>query len=215
MMNMDGIRGLLADHQKYHSEFQLAYFMIASNGLTPYGMYKQCLRELDRRHSVLCDHSGERELLEMQLRERWWSPWLRRLSVRVRVAHTRRMMQFRQLCESIKDCERETQQLYEHARDLKAQVGELTDERRRQLDVQFWQAKLRRIAAMDIASGTGVGEISRSTLDLLWSVPLEMRLDVLADAREGKAGIQAEFGQLPLPGRINGFDANGSTVEPD
>lgn len=214
-MNLEGIRGLLADHQRYHSEFQISYFMIASNGLTPYGMYKQCLRELDRRHSILCELYGERELLEMQLRERWWNPWLRRLSIRLRVGHARRMMQFRQLCENITDSERETEQLYEHAVDLKKHVGELTDERRRELDVEFWQAKLRRNAALDVASGSGLGEMSRGTLDLLWSVPLEMRLDALADVREGEAIKQAEFGHLPLHGGSNGIGSNGSPLQLD
>ena len=124
-------------------------------------------------------------------------------------------MQFRQLCETIRDCERETGHLYDYAVKLKEEVGDLTDERRRQLDVQFWQARLRRNAALDMASGNGFGEISRGTLDLLWSVPLEMRLDALADVREGKALKQAEFGQLPLPGGINGFDPDGGSRGPD
>jgi len=48
------VNTLLADHQPLHSEYQIRNFIIARSGCrNVWGMYKQCLRELASRKSII------------------------------------------------------------------------------------------------------------------------------------------------------------------
>ena len=58
---------LLEDHQPFHSEFQLERFVLAMNGGTVYGCYKQALRALRTRFEALKEDWYELEKIGLDL----------------------------------------------------------------------------------------------------------------------------------------------------
>jgi hypothetical protein len=53
MIKESRLKAMLDDHQKYHSNLQIDRFIIYKSGVTPYGMYKQALRELYSRYESM------------------------------------------------------------------------------------------------------------------------------------------------------------------
>ena len=53
------IETLLAEHQHGHSDFQMDFVITVRNGGTPYGCYKQSLRELHKRWRLLVEISQQ------------------------------------------------------------------------------------------------------------------------------------------------------------
>lgn len=63
------LRALLKDHQDGHSDFQADYFITLRAGGTPYGCYKQALRELSKRCRGLRELHIQRKLLLLEITE--------------------------------------------------------------------------------------------------------------------------------------------------
>jgi hypothetical protein len=177
-MNRESILELLADHQRFHSTFQIDYFITAESGGTVYGMYKQALRELDKRYRGLFGAGGllhDREDLTDELAElggRWWTRISRRRHARVQRQLRRKEAASVELDQVIHDSAREFLRFYQQATALKEQIGELTHERRDELDRDMWRHRLKKMAALDIAV-TGVP--SSNTLEAITATPLDWR----------------------------------------
>jgi len=172
------LQALLQDHQLYHSMFQQDYFITArSGGPTAYGQYKQALRELHKRYRGLKELYAARELLKVDIDELAESEPATRFELRRKdINLAQKVMQMEDLEHNIRDTEREFKRFYQQAMALKAQVGELTDERREQLDREMWQAKMQEMAALDLAT---TGRLGTNTYELIASAPLDMRREVL------------------------------------
>src|SRR5690606_38102694 len=69
---------LLNDHRAGHSEFQIEQFILTRGNWSPFGRYKQCLREIDSRRRAIQDMHLELAQLQLDLdRRALWVRWFR------------------------------------------------------------------------------------------------------------------------------------------
>ena len=168
------VEKLLADFHPEHSEFQMEHFIVGTNA-HPWERYKQALRELSARHGgMLQSGEGIRTLeAEIARRGRWY-----RFGKRRGIAAMEKKLAA--LKEERKSKAREYVTFYRIARALKKKIGQVTPDRRRELEAEMWLDKARRMAALDLIS---IGGLQRQTAEFIASLPREMRRSVLADLR--------------------------------
>lgn len=164
MIEADTLRSLLATYRPFHSAHQIDHYIVARAGGTPYGMFKQAVRELRGRWQGLCTLYIERE--EMRRKETPTND----------LERARHQMQVEGIEVQIKDTEREFRRFYAHAVKLKAHLGELTDERIDALETEHWMHKLKQQAALDLLSE---GRVKRDTLELLMALDPETRSPIM------------------------------------
>lgn len=175
------LQNLLEDHRLYHSEFQQDYFITTRSGGTIYGQYKQSLRELYKRFRGLKGLYHEREMLQVDideleekiLNECNFNKFEQR---RNKLNSEKKQLDMIELNKNVEDTEREFKRFYQHASSLKEQIGELTEEKRNQLDKEMWIHKLKEIAAVDFISN---GRLKNTTVELINSVPINDRYELL------------------------------------
>lgn len=170
------LNDLLADHQLYHSEFQQDYLITARAGGTTYGQYKQALRELFKRKRGLEELYSERELLIIDIEE------LEAMVSDDEFEQRRNDVKLKQkrghiydMDKNIADTEREFKRFYQQAVALNGVIGELTEERRRELDEDMWRYKIKEMAAIDYMSHGRLGNV---TIEMLKATPIEMRVEL-------------------------------------
>jgi hypothetical protein len=169
---------LLDDHQHHHSTFQMDHFITTRSGGTPYGMLKQALRELSSRKRAL------REL------------YASRATQRIELA--KRTMALADLDKNIEDTEREFNRFFQQADKLKKQVGELTPEKRTQLDQEMWEHQIRATAACEVVA---TGRVGKNTAELVLSLPREMRRQLACELFDGgQAKLTKWFTEYEPPG---------------
>ena len=164
---------MLADFQPYHSRFQIEQFILGAKHSTPWGTYKQTLRELHSRHDSLASAGVARELLvidieELSTKKTGGEYDARRDAVRLEAMRKSLAAADR----NADDVRREYDVILARATELKAEIGDITDERRDQLEADFWYEKFRRDAMLDVVL---TGRIGRSTFELILSLPMEQR----------------------------------------
>jgi len=86
-----------------------------------------------------------------------------------------------ELNKNIADTEREFKRFYEQAYSLKEKIGDLTDEKRRQLDKEMWIFKLKEMAYVDFISS---GRLNENTIAFIHSLEKEDRLVTLAEVTD-------------------------------
>ncbi len=164
---------LIADHQCGHSEFQHDRFITIRSGGTLYGCYKQAVHELFDRWRGLRDYYAQRLLAQIDLREldeksRGDGYDAERAAVNLELSRHR----FDELQKRIGDEEREFTRFYQQAAAMKADVGKLTPERRRELDRDMWTHRVKCMAARDYMTA---GRLAPNTLDLFLAFPTDLR----------------------------------------
>lgn len=169
---------LLLDHQGDHSQRQIDSFIVGDSGGSAYGAYKQCLRELDARHATLTGMADDIETQRMELRQRE-----------------------RGLASTLKsqaEVQREQDRFLVHARALKAQIGELTPQKRVALDDGMWVQRLRFMLALDVFT---MGGPSHGTAETIFKCPPGMRAAILAGLGDRESAANwlqsAEAPRLP------------------
>lgn len=178
-MTSPAVAALLADLRVGHSEFQLDYFVVAANGVTPWGAYQQCLRELRTREESL--RSGEFELRRLILRI---------ARAQTRVDELRGLDRQDALLEADMATEahvaltglqldrtRERDHLLARATALRAEIGVLTPQRIQRLDAEHWYAVVRRRCAFELMANA---RVEPQTLGLLASLRPDLRARVCA-----------------------------------
>lgn len=188
------VEQLLADHRECHSDFQIDHFILGKSGGTTYGMYNQCLRELDARHETLLglDHdlAAQREDIE-------------HLGTAVTGAMQRDLRQRQRRLDRTSDSRANTQREYDrflmHARAMKADLGELAPKKRESLEWELWLYRLKVMAALDFYT---TGNLSRATAETIFAVPPEMRRKILTELKDREAVLAwLETAEAPrLPG---------------
>lgn len=150
------IDDLLADHNSAHTQLQMDCFITLKSGVTPFGMYRQALRELDHRVGSLTTLFERLELLRIEIDElahraqRDEDPYERqRAAIRLQA---RQVEQFR-LRRKGEDRAREMGHFYAQCCALKRQLGPLDDARRHELEGEMWLAQFKRDAAFRFMSG--------------------------------------------------------------
>ena len=163
------VENLLADFRPEHSEFQMENFIVG--GGHPWGQYKQALRELSARHHGMIESGEQIKALREEaakLRRRWFCG---------RKADGAEKKLNRAKRER-KSKAREYLTFYRIARDLKRTLGEISPQRRRELEAEMWADKARRMAAIDLIS---LGGLQRSTAEFITSFPAAQRKQILCE----------------------------------
>lgn len=166
---------LLNDHRTGQDATQLGSFVLGGN--TPWGTYKQALRELYKRVRGLRQMVTDRDLLLIDIEELSDQAIgndrdARRAAIRLRAK--RGCLEEADRC--IADTKREAALFVSVARELKAQLGEITEERRRTLDREEWRWwHLKRVACQ------GRDEV---TMKNLMSLPTAERNEWLSAMRD-------------------------------
>jgi hypothetical protein len=170
---MNLLNELIADHELYHSEFQMDSLITLRAGGTPYGCYKQALRELWKRLRGLRELYVQERLLEIDLDELGASSPIDPFEVRRREVHRwSKRLQMDELRKNIAETEREFLHFYKQAAALKTAVGALEAGRRAQLDREMWEHRLRAMAAIDFMT---TGRLSTNTIEAIRACPDPMR----------------------------------------
>lgn len=170
-MITEKVERLLVDFRPEHSEFQMENFIIG--GGHPWGQYKQALRELSARHHAMLESGEQIRELKIEIEKKQWR-WFGRngvngLEIKLAALKDSRKSKAREYCI-----------FYRIARDLKRRLGEITPQRRRELEAEMWIDKARRMAAIDLIS---LGGLQRSTAEFLTSLPREQRREVFSELR--------------------------------
>jgi hypothetical protein len=176
---------LFRDYEAGMSQFQKDYFVTTKSGCTPYGQYKQALRELYARFRSLRDSVYKHEILKIDIKElyeklekdEFENKWER---ARQEVELKRKILSYEESQRSIESVEIEFNRFYQHAVFLKQylekQYGELTEEKKEKLEEEMWEHKTKEYAAMDFITS---GRIGKSTYEILTSLPKNARINVL------------------------------------
>lgn len=181
------LKELLDDHQLYHSSFQIDNFITIRAGETQYGQYKQTLRELFKRYRGLKELYVARELLQVDIEELEYNNKTGFIKRRNDINLAKHRMDMEDLERNISDTEREFKRFYAQAWTLKAQIGELTSEKRDILDQEMWVHKLKTMVAVDYITKGRIGE---NALTFIRSIPMEIRKPLLAEIKDQKTLIE-------------------------
>jgi monoamine oxidase len=95
---------------------------------------------------------------------------------RAMIEQTKRHMDMEDLEKNIADTEREFARFYSQAATLKEQIGELTPEKRQQLDKEFWAHQAKEQAAIDYMTS---GRLSERTIGMIQYLPAQDRTPLL------------------------------------
>jgi len=175
---MTDLQTLLDDHQMFHSNYQMDYFITARAGGTAYGQYKQALRELVKRHRGLRALDLELAEAELELEDAKALPDETDRDGRVRaIALAKARTKLEDTERTRYDTEREYKRFMAQAICLKHKIGVLTPERRAELDRDMWQFQVKYMAAIDYMS---VGRLQSKTIELLQCMPPADRAEVMA-----------------------------------
>jgi hypothetical protein len=174
-LNEIKIQDLLRDYQKYHSEFQIENFIIKGQG-DEWAQYKQCLREIKSRYESIKEERAKVESAGIEPKQKrfYWPSKANKLNIKL--AKKSQALQLKELRNTINDKQRELNCFVEIATKLKDKLGEITDERRQQLELESWTAKGRRMAAIDRIL---TGGISHQTFEFILSLPLKSQNSIL------------------------------------
>jgi len=160
---------LLVDFEPLHSSFQIDQFIILSNGLTVYGCYMQALREIACRVATLVEVTTPAESLRFkESKSKEVDSWGN--------------FDFEQ--SRVNALWKELIQLIERAVSFKKVLGCLTPERRAKLERELWFHRAKRAVAIDFLTD---GRLTRSTLELIWAIPIEDRSDLLKAISEQRS----------------------------
>jgi hypothetical protein len=188
---------LFADLRGAHSDLQIDRFILAkSGGGTAWGRYHQALRELHKRWRGLKQIEIERRRRDVDVREK--EETIARLEgmageergetrfdlerARIDLAELRMAEEEGERAQA--ETEREFKRFFAHAAALKAEIGDVDDERRAQLDHEFWLRQLTIEASLDMATH---GRPSRGVLEVICALTKEDRVLVLQEACEAIA----------------------------
>lgn len=186
---MENLWKLLRDHQTGMSKFQDDYLVTTRAGGTLYGQYKQSLREVYKRFRGLRQQIANHKRLEIELEELQFEISELEGSVSLKDDFTRRKkvvdlqektMLMEESNRAISDTKREFINFYRQAMYLKDEVGELTDERRDQLDTEMWLFKIKEMATIDYVTS---GKLRNSTFEFLHALPDKLKIKVLPEIK--------------------------------
>ena len=177
---MNRLNELLADHEMYHSRLQQDYFITARDYSTPYGCYKQSLREVHSRVASLKATYFEIEKLKIDIME---TESLLSTPQQSNFRTMRLELDLKQKNSKLHDCleqfngqAQEFMRFYQQADYLKQQIGELSPERKDQLDREMWEARIKEIAAYDYIT---TGKLSKTVLELSFCLPANMKVPLM------------------------------------
>jgi hypothetical protein len=189
---MNRLKELLDDHETGMSKFQDDYLVTARAGGNLWGMYVQSLRELYRRfrglREIYCDLEKNQididELEYLLNQDNFEDNYEKR---RKELDYKRKIMQMEEGERVLKDTKREFINFYKQASYFKDQLGDLTPERKQQLDEEYWEYNLKETIVIDFIAN---GRLRNTTYEMLQSVPEDMKLRVMKEIIDKEKLIQ-------------------------
>lgn len=170
---------LLADHELYHSDFQMDSLITVRAGGTLYGCYKQALRELWKRCRGLRELYARESLLRIDLDELASSVEVDSFELRRRhVQRWEKTFLLAELGKNIEETEREFTRFYAQAIAIKQVIGHIDSARRSILDQEMWEHRLKCAAAVELMS---TGKLSAGTIDAIRACPQPIRERLIVD----------------------------------
>lgn len=174
---------LLQDHRALHSDLQIDAWILQQDNWTPWGRYQQALRELHGRRLAIETLTRELALALLDLEDiRRARPWFganrrKRWSIRLEAQRCK----LRDLRATLAEHHRERERFHHAASTLKAEIGDLTPERREHLDRETWMMRIRHKAAIDVLCN---GRIGPSIIGMIAALPPEMRERAIAETQD-------------------------------
>ena len=171
------IADLLADHQEFHSDLQMDSFITVRNGGTLYGCYKQALRELAARVRALRERFFALEQLKLEI-----DAHLSTNTPRDRLLASQKRLTLPEAVHALEHTEREFGRFYAQCLALREKLKvtgvefPLDGATRHRLDCEMWIHHIKCQAAI---AALGGGRLGSSTIELLQSLPNEMRNPIL------------------------------------
>lgn len=148
---------LKKDFQMFHSSIQIKDFILLKNGETEWGVYKQALRELTSREQSIRSMYASIAKTKIDLEE--IQDKLSKVAIpdkdsfqnrRLKIQEAELIYSIKDAEVALKDVEREFSIFYNVAVQLKQKLGEITEERRKQLDRDYWVTHTKLMIARDL-----------------------------------------------------------------
>jgi len=175
------LNDFLKDHQLFNSEFQDDYFVTQKSG-TDWGQYKQAIRELYKRVRGLRESYCDYEKLLVEIEEKKLMSQAEGFEAKyAEIEHRRKVMQIEEAERVIRDTEREFKRFYQQAYILKQRIGDVDRERRKKLDREQFEYKVKEMLVTDWMLD---GKCSRETHELLHSLPIDVRKQIIEDSKD-------------------------------
>lgn len=174
---------LLRDHQSLHSDLQIDAWILNEGNPTDWGRYQQALRELHSRRAAVESLSREADLALLDLEEcRRAKPWFgavrrRRWAIRLEDRRCR----LRDLLASLAEHRREFERFHAAAAELRGRLGEITPALRAEYDRELWIARIRQMAAVDLATN---GRVGPALVKMVAALPADLRKRALDETRD-------------------------------
>jgi len=195
------VRDLLQDHLVFHDNVQMDHFITMMHGGTPYGDYKQALRELNKRFHGLRSNAIEVDLAKNDLdRFRTQAEGTELNRWDRREAHLKALQKVSELedAEQVrKHMLREFARFYAQAATLKRVLGDINGNLE-QLQWDQWHYEINRRAALDLLVDGCVG---KAVIEMVASLPKDKRVDLFqlpTDREDAKAWLQDRGNQPDL-----------------
>jgi hypothetical protein len=177
-MNNPTLGQLLDAHESHHSDLQIDRFILVRAGQTPYGCFRQALRELWKRYRGLVDLNYRLRLLEIRIERLKSACGDRRKIANAKL--DRYELSRIEIGKQRVGIQREFLRFYSHAAALYIQLEfdrhPLTDQRRAILDAEMWEHHVRCGLALDLIV---YGRVQRNTGEMLHSLPTEIRARII------------------------------------
>lgn len=169
---------LLKDHKGGMTEFQHDRFVTGMAG-TPYGQYRQSLRELNSRVDGLRDGYYELESIQIDIDEQEHiienseNEFERR---RAEITFKQKTLLLESKKRAIVEREEDALSFYRQAVQLKEQVGDINSENQEEFNEEYWEHKIKKMAALDLMT---TGRLARPTIETALALKGGLRKRVL------------------------------------
>lgn len=195
-MNFEELGKLLEDHQTGMSDFQDDYLVTVRAGGTVYGQYKQALREVYKRFRGLRElvyGDRGRKILDLELEELQeefdeMEEGREKDKLEIKIKH--RIMLREESDRAIKDTYREFARFYQQASALKEQIGDLTPQKRRELEFDMWKFKAKEMAVFDMLQS---GRVGQKPVEFISVLPKSIRDELFRDINNRPNEIMDEY----------------------
>jgi hypothetical protein len=161
---------LLKDYNPKHSRYQISNYIIALNGRTKYGQYKQVLREIFPRVNNITQALAEIAILEQEiaiLQEANYENFGDKYKIE-KIKQQRKHVRLKQQKDHLQIQLKEFKEFYSIALQLKNELGELTEQRKEELEKEYWVITFKEKIALELACN---GIVSQNTLETILAMP--------------------------------------------
>ena len=160
-----------------HSDFQMQYFILSKQGQTPYGVYKQALRELYSRYKGLVElaFSISKKRYKLKTMKRKYDEG--KIDKEYYFIRKREIeLQIEELYRELNAVKVEFRYFFFTVKELDEKFGGIPDTEKRELEKEYWISKLKKRAMIELNTQ---GRLSPSTMDTIMSLPKNIIVKVL------------------------------------